>query len=122
MNDEVTLGKRIHMQGFALRGQRREWDWRAFLMDLTFALGMTPAGDATVWRYPTEDGKGGQGTTIIQPISESFLALDTWDLHTGAYLLITSCRHFSADQIAPIVEGYGLEFIDRSDFSMLRLA
>lgn len=115
------LGKRMHFQGFALRGQRREWDWRAFLLDVCISLGMAPSGDPSAWHYPIE-GKGGQGMTLIQPITESFLALDTWPDHDGAYLLIASCRHFSADQIAPIVEGYGLEFIDRSDFSMLRLA
>ena len=91
------------------------------MLDVAITLGMSPVGDAAAWHYPTDAGKGGSGMTLVQPITDSFLALDTWPDFDGAYFMIASCKKFSADQIAPIVEGYGLEFIDQSEFAILRL-
>jgi hypothetical protein len=35
----------------------------------------------------------------VLPITESFLALDTWSDHDGAYLFVCSCRPFRSDDI-----------------------
>jgi len=117
----IDLGKRMHTQAFALRGRLSEDDWRRFLADCTAALGMSAAGEAGVWRYPTEDGKGGVGMTFCQPITESFIALDTWPDHDGAYLLVASCRSFRADQLIEPIYRFGLERHDMTDRSTLRL-
>lgn len=56
-------------------------------------MGMSPVADPAIWHYPIH-GAGGNGFTIIQPITDSFLALDVWPHHDGAYLFICSCVPF----------------------------
>lgn len=90
---EPHLGEHMHSFGVVLRGELSESKWLCFLHTLTEAIGMTAAGAPAVWHYPMH-GKGGNGTTIVLPITESFLALDTWPDHRGAYLFICSCKPF----------------------------
>jgi S-adenosylmethionine/arginine decarboxylase-like enzyme len=59
---------------------------------------MTPVHKATKYQYPVE-GKGGVGFTIFQPITESFMALDAWPDHDGAYLFICSCKDFDKEKV-----------------------
>ena len=104
----VELGRRVYAQNVAVRGLLDESGWRAFLIDAIQAMRMTPSGEAAVWRYPTEDGKGGNGLTLCQPMTESFAVVDVWDDWDGAYLHISSCKRFDvADLVAPI-QAYGL--------------
>jgi hypothetical protein len=87
------LGACMHSFGVVLRGKLSEQQWLCLLHDLTEGIGMHAAGAPAVWHYPMH-GKGGTGTTFCLPITESFLALDTWPDHDGAYLFICSCRPF----------------------------
>ena len=106
MHDE--LGRRMYGQRIAIRGLLDVDGWRAFLLDCIKSVGMTPSGEAAVWSYPDADGKGGQGTTICQPMVESYIVIDVWDSFDGAYLDIASCRRFNvADLVAPM-QRYGL--------------
>lgn len=84
----------MYHRGFVLLGKRTPAEWLALVKDLVHAIGMTPAGDPHVWTYPNGAGAGGVGQTIIQPLTESFIALDSWDDHVGAYLFICSCKPF----------------------------
>ena len=43
------------------------------------------------------------------PITESFLALDTWADHKGAYLFVCSCRSFFTVDIEAVANGFGLK-------------
>lgn len=108
-------------QNIVLNGRLSEQDWRAFLADFTKSVGMTTAGEAAVWRYPTSEGKGGVGMTICQPITESFIVIDTWPDHDGAYLHFASCVRFDpATFIAPINRaGLAIGFVGQ--FEALRL-
>ena len=117
----AEFGRRMHTQGIVLRGRLSEDRWLEFLAACTAALGMSPTGAPALWRYPTEDGKGGEGMTICQPITESFLALDTWGAHDGAYLFVCSCKKFSLTQIAATVREFGLGQEDNTPHSTLRL-
>lgn len=81
---------------------------------------MAPIGYATLWQYPIE-GKGGHGCTIVQPISESFLALDVWTDHDGAYLFICSCLEFEPAQLRETISMFGLNSGDTTEPMMLRL-
>lgn len=100
MND---LGRRVYAQNIAVRGLLDVEEWRAFMLDAIRAMDMTPSGEAAIWHYPTEDGKGGNGTTICQPMTTSFMVADVWPDWDGAYLHISSCRRFSvADLVAPM--------------------
>jgi hypothetical protein len=115
------LGKRMYAQNIVLRGRLSDHNWREFLIRAVKAIGMTPSGEPAVWRYPTEAGKGGNGITICQPLTESFAVLDTWSDHDGAYLHLASCIAFN---VAALVEP-AREFCLAADFigkaEMLRL-
>lgn len=104
----IEHGQRMHAQNVVLRGRLSVEEWKAFLVECVHAMDMTPAGDPAVWRYPNEEGKGGVGTTICQPITESFIVADVWDDHDGAYLHVSSCRPFSAASLVGPARSRGL--------------
>ena len=101
------LGERMHCAGIVLKGRLAELKWIELLRDVAHAIGMEAVGEPKVWTYPFE-GKGGQGQTILLPITESFLALDTWSDHDGAYLLVCSCREFFTRDIDDVAKKAGL--------------
>lgn len=104
-----------------LRGHLSIHRWRQFLLACTEAMGMSPAGPPAQWEYPTGGGKGGTGHTICQPITESFLALDTWPDHDGAYLFIASCRKWSQMQLVEPINLFGLSVENVQQPTTLRL-
>jgi hypothetical protein len=55
--------------------------------------------------------------TACQPLTESFIVLDTWDQHDGAYLHISSCQKFDiTGLIAPAREfALGVDFMGRCE-------
>jgi hypothetical protein len=101
-------------------GVLTEDGWKVFLSECVKAMGMTPIAPAAVWRYPVE-GKGGVGWTMFQPIVESFLALDIWSDHRGAYLFIASCRKFDALQLVAVIRSFGMSMDDSGAPVTLRL-
>lgn len=105
---EAPLGAKMHSAGFVLKGELSETRWREFLLAVTDAIGMEPVGEPAVWVYPIEGGKGGKGQTIVLPITESFLALDTWSDHGGAYLFVCSCRFYYVCHIDAVAREFGL--------------
>jgi hypothetical protein len=102
------LGARMHSAGIVLRGVLSPEQWLKLLADITTAIGMKPVGEPAVWTYPVE-GNGGNGQTIVQPITDSFLALDTWSDHRGAYLFVCSCRFYYTADIDAVAKRFGLE-------------
>lgn len=102
------LGRRIYSQNIVLRGRLAAIAWKALLVDCIAAMGMTTAGEAAVWSYPTTEGKGGVGTTICQPMAESFMVVDTWPDHDGAYLHISSCMQFDPSKLISPIQRAGL--------------
>jgi S-adenosylmethionine/arginine decarboxylase-like enzyme len=74
-------------------------------------IGVSPVPDATVYSYPVQ-GKGGVGFTYIQPVTESFIALDCWPETGGAYLIICSCVHFEVKEVAEVLRIFGYEVVD----------
>jgi S-adenosylmethionine/arginine decarboxylase-like enzyme len=111
LDNHNALGARMYFRGVALDGTLIETDWRAFLIAAASEMGMSPVGKAYAWHYPV-DGAGGNGATILQPITESFLALDTWPDHRGAYLFICSCKPFHAGCLRDVLRRFGLSIID----------
>lgn len=108
---DVKLGEQMFVHGVALHGASakllKPHGWRRFLVEIAFALGMTPIAKAKIWNYPLH-GAGGNGSTVIQPISESFLIVDTWRDHAGCYLFICSCKRFDTDALASVFKQYCL--------------
>jgi|GEM_PF-7022778 len=103
------LGRRMFFRGVVLHGKLSSRMWLQFLEETTAAMEMSAAGRAALWNYPLESGAGGCGQTIVQPITESFLALDTWPDHAGAYLFICSCKPISPDCLDDVCARFGLE-------------
>lgn len=97
----------MHVCGVTLTGKLNIFQWKALLNELTRAMNMTPVHRPAVWNYPVA-GAGGNGMTMVQPITESFLALDTWEDFGGAYLFICSCRDFKPALLWPIFRRYDL--------------
>ncbi len=104
---ETVLGTRMHAAGIVLHGHLDQVQWMHLLRKITFAIGMEPVGEPAIWVYPV-DGKGGSGVTMVLPITESFLALDTWSDHDGAYLFICSCRMYDVNAVNAVVVASGL--------------
>lgn len=98
----------MYTRAMTLHGRLSLARWKRFLVECAEALGMAPVGDPAVWHYPV-GGKGGTGTTIVQPITESFLALDTWPDHDGAYLFIASCKSFFPAQLRETIARFELD-------------
>lgn len=105
---EIALGERMHSFGCVLLGDLPELKWLEFINAVCAAIGMEPVCEPKVFTYPFE-GKGGTGQTIFLPITESFLALDTWKDHTGAYLFVCSCRPFHSKDIDDVAVKSGLK-------------
>lgn len=118
--DLPDLGKEMYSRAIVLRGRLTVTRWRRFLIECAKAMNMTPAGEAACWGYPL-NGKGGKGYTLCQPITESFLVLDSWPDHDGAYLFIASCRRFAPSKIRETIIRFGLEHDAISSPSTLRL-
>lgn len=115
------LGRRMWSQNFALRGRLTSEQWEWLLRDCALAMGMTPAGHSAKWSYPTHDGKGGFGTTICQPMTESFIVIDTWPDHDGAYLHVASCQKFDPASLISPARRAGIEIGLAGQMEMLRL-
>ena len=104
---DPALGVRMHCAGIVLHGHLPELRWLELLHEIALAIGMEAVGNPKIWTYPLE-GKGGTGQTILLPITESFLALDTWSDHDGAYLIVCSCRHYHTKDIDDVAKKNGL--------------
>jgi len=101
------LGRRMHFYAVALKGSLSPDGWREFLVDVAGSIDMVPVGEAAVWTYPV-NGEGGTGLTVCQPITESFIAVDIWPDHLGAYLVVCSCRLFHPLDLKYLIGKYDL--------------
>lgn len=103
-----ALGAEMHIAALTVIGVMADTQWREFLACLASALGMTVCAAPAQWAYPM-DGRGGNGLTIVQPITESFIAVETWPDHSGAYLLIVSCKPIAHRAVYQVVQDFELE-------------
>lgn len=109
-----VLGTKMHSAGIVLRGSLDRDAWINFPFAVAQGIGMEAVGDPAVWDYPVE-GKGGVGMTVCQPITESFIVLDTWSAHDGAYLFVCSCRGYFTADIDAVAKRFGLKVECRDD-------
>jgi hypothetical protein len=106
---DVELGSEMHVAAVTLLGPGlAESVWRAFLVELAAKLGMTCVAAPAQWSYPM-DGRGGNGVTIVQPITESFIAIETWPDHGGAYLFVCSCKSIDTRTIYDVGQRFGFD-------------
>lgn len=103
MTQTEVLGDRMRIAGFCCLGTVPSARLAHLLGQVVALAGMDTAGmQPKVWAYPLPDGRGGTGETGVQPLVESFLAMDTWpELETPrVYVVLASCKEFLPDAIA----------------------
>ncbi|MDD3494224.1 MAG: hypothetical protein PHZ19_12090 [Candidatus Thermoplasmatota archaeon] len=100
MATDLGLGLRKYVALYSIRGWTTPAQGRELVNWVVQRIGMDAAGqEPQVWLYPVEHegrAKGGVGHTLVQPITESVVYEDAWPELGGYYLLIASCRRFSA--------------------------
>jgi len=112
------LGRLMQFRAFSLKGKQTKQQWRTLLYGVATAIDMESADQPAVWTYPTKDGAGGNGHTMCLPITTSFICLDTWPDHDGAYLVVCSCRKFDPRALREFLHKYGLVVNDERDHHM----
>ena len=112
------LGERLNVATFAVRGPVNEALAWSLVWGLIAALRMNEAPGATACWYPLPGGKGGLGFTLFQPITESFIAVDAWPDHGGAYVVICSCRPFNTDKVLNVFIGQDLTVIESNEHNL----
>lgn len=97
------LGAKMLVASFSIKGDFSDENVCFKLVDQIIEnIGMTKAPGCSAYKYPV-NGKGGNGYTFFQPMTESFVCVDAWPDFGGAYLVIASCKLFwLADAIKPI--------------------
>lgn len=129
---EKELGVSLQITGFAVEGYLSEFEAQAFLQEVINLIGMTPHGLPIVRTFPTLEGLGGEGDTIVQPfflqpLVESFtfslpgaMAYDSYKLEklNGFYLLIASCKYFLENDILDYLVLKGYHVLDSDTMSI----
>ncbi len=67
---------------------------------------MNKVHSPTVYKYPVGNC-GGQGFTYIQPITESFIAFDSWSDFKGGYLILCSCKTINLNKVSKKIRAMG---------------
>ena len=105
------LGDKMDIVALTLKGSVNKTAIEKLVSRLTKALKMNKAHERVVYDYPV-GGKGGTGFTHIQPITESFIAVDVWPDLNGAYLVICSCKKINMFIIYGLVKKLGYKVDD----------
>jgi hypothetical protein len=106
-----NLGERMLTVAFSIKGKLSEQGCKLLIKRIMAKIEVSPAHDSITYKYPLK-GKGGQGWTFIQPITESFIAYDAWPDYKGAYLIICSCRIFWIRDVISILKKSGYKILD----------
>lgn len=107
IGEDDEFGMRVYVAQLALHGKMPEASWRRLIKEVISAIGMTAFADPVCWTWPVTK-HGPNGSIIAQPITESFLALDIWPDHDGAYLFISSCKPYSIEWAKKAIERFGI--------------
>lgn len=107
------FGSAIKVSIFACKGKSSEQLCNDINTTVISAINMNISNlSPKCWQYPLENGKGGTGITLIQPLVESFVAWDTWVDYEGAYFFVVSCKEYDPKIIEDILSNH-FEIIKR---------
>jgi hypothetical protein len=113
------LGQHLYITALKLQGVRLPAEMQNILQEVVGLAGMQTGGLApAVWSYPLPGGGGGLGSTICQPLIESFCISDDWPELGHTFIILASCRRYSvqavltflAETVGPVVALKILEF------------
>ena len=108
MIDE-TLGVQMWTADFCVHNLVGEEQAMDLCSEITRILDMEPVEHTHTWRYPINDYKGGEGFTYLQPITESFIIVDSYTNLPSAYVTVRSCKQFDPQRVAELLNEMGLE-------------
>ncbi len=108
----MELGECMWVAGFKIEGEVGANEAGLIVESLIKAIGLSPAPGVSALYYPTADGKGGVGTTYFQPITESFIVVDSYPEIKTAHVLISSCVEFSAPVAGKAISEVGFMIRD----------
>jgi hypothetical protein len=111
------LGEEMRVLVVVVKGDVSEESGMKLVKELVTEIGMTIAPEQLMCRYPV-NGKGGFGYTFFQPLTESFVAFDSWPDLGGGYLFICSCGSLPATTALEVVNKHGLTC---KDFRYLKM-
>ena len=101
MPEKLVLGERLYVSVYVVRSAPALEEMKILLKKAVAFIGMDAAGmPPKAWVYPLNDGRGGVGETICQPLVESFIVSDSWRDLGKAYVVLTSCREYSPQAVA----------------------
>jgi S-adenosylmethionine/arginine decarboxylase-like enzyme len=104
----MKLGERLDVVTLAIKGHCSVVAGTRLVDELVKVLKMNKAHDRITYDYPV-GGSGGTGYTMIQPITESFIAFDAWPDFGGAYLIICSCKTVCLNKVTKKIRALGFQ-------------
>lgn len=105
--DGFEFGSRMHVAAFALLGNIDSEMCLMIDREVVNAIGMNMTGLApTIWKFPTADGKGGEGATVVESLTESFVAWDYWTQLGGTYFFVVSCKKYDVEMVKEVLSRY----------------
>ena len=102
----MKLGERMDISAFAIKGDTYHAAAIVLIEAIVSVLKMHKVHDPIMYEYPA-NGAGGTGFTMIQPITESFVAFDAWPDFKGAYLIICSCKTTNLNRVTKKIRAMG---------------
>lgn len=117
----MRLGERLDVVAFTIKGETSEMACVKLVDEIIKALRMHKVHKPTCYKYPV-NGYGGCGFSFIQPITESFIAFDSWSDFKGAYLIICSCKTVNLNRVSQKIRacGYRITQIKANELNLGR--
>ncbi len=117
----MKLGERLDVVGITIKGDFSMFGCIKLVEEIIKTLGMNKVHSPTVYKYPVNDC-GGLGFSYIQPITESFIAFDSWSDFKGAYLIICSCKTVNINKVSKKIRacGYKIKQIKANELNLGR--
>ena len=102
----MKLGERLDVVTFTIKGDTSKFGCIKLIDEIIKVLGMHKVHEPTCYKYPV-NGNGGMGFSFIQPITESFIAFDSWTEFDGAYLILCSCKTINISKVKKKIRACG---------------
>jgi S-adenosylmethionine/arginine decarboxylase-like enzyme len=102
--DDKAFGSQIKVSVIVARGPSSKDLFSQITREMVTAINMNCDGlFAASWDFPVFGGKGGTGTTFIQPLVESFIAVDSWPELDMVYFFIVSCKEYDENIVIDLL-------------------